>query len=86
MRAAAVSLTDRSSVPNKDRRPPNDGISNAEMLGLGLYMAVAVSVPLLLGWQLGGLLGAPTVGVLAGVVLGIVAAGWIVYLRLRRYW
>jgi hypothetical protein len=73
-------------MPTADRRSPGDGISNAEMLGLGLYMAVAVSVPLLLGWWLGGVAGAPTAGVLAGVVLGIVAAGWIVYLRLRRYW
>ena len=63
-----------------------DGISNAEMLGLGLYLAIAVAVPLVAGWQLGGLAGAPTLGVLAGVALGIVAAGWIVYLRLRRYW
>jgi hypothetical protein len=56
------------------------------MLGLGLYLAVAVAIPLLVGWQLGELAGAPTLGVLAGVALGIVAAGWIVYLRLRRYW
>ncbi|MDQ6846112.1 MAG: hypothetical protein M3019_00785 [Candidatus Dormibacteraeota bacterium] len=72
--------------PPRDRHPSGDGISNAEMLGLGLYLAVAVAIPLLLGWQLGGLAGAPTLGVLAGVALGIVAAGWIVYLRLRRYW
>ncbi len=56
------------------------------MLGLGLYLAIAVTIPLLVGWQLGELAGAPTAGVLVGVVLGIVAAGWIVYLRLRRYW
>jgi hypothetical protein len=56
------------------------------MLGLGLYLAIAVAIPLLVGWQLGGLAGAPTLGVLVGVALGIVAAGWIVYLRLRRYW
>jgi hypothetical protein len=56
------------------------------MLGLGLYLAIAVAIPLLAGWQVGDHVGAPTLGVLAGVALGIVAAGWIVYLRLRRYW
>jgi hypothetical protein len=56
------------------------------MLGLGLFLAIAVTVPLLLGWQLGALAGSPTVGIGAGLVLGIVAAGSIVYLRLRRYW
>ena len=70
----------------RDPHPSGDGISNAEMLGLGLYLAIAVTIPLLVGWQLGELAGAPTAGVLVGVVLGIVAAGWIVYLRLRRYW
>jgi len=74
------------SPPARDPHPSGDGISNAEMLGLGLYLAVAVAIPLLVGWQLGELAGAPTLGVLAGVALGIVAAGWIVYLRLRRYW
>lgn len=74
------------SGPTHDPRTPGAGVSNAEMLGLGLYLAIAVTVPLLLGWQLGALAGAPTAGVLAGVVLGIVAAGSILYLRLRRYW
>ncbi len=70
----------------RDQHSSGSGISNGEMLGLGVYLAIAVVVPMLLGWWLGGLAGAPTAGVLAGVVLGIVAAGWIVYLRLRRYW
>ncbi len=66
--------------------PPGAEVSNAEMLGLGLYMAIAVTIPLLLGWQLGAIAGASTAGVLVGLVLGIVAAGSIAYLRLRRYW
>jgi hypothetical protein len=56
------------------------------MLGLGLYLAVVVTIPLLLGWQLGARAGVPTVGIVAGLALGIVAGGWVVYLRLRRYW
>lgn len=74
------------SGPARDRRPPGGGVSNAEMLGLGLYLAIAITIPLLVGWQLGTLAGAPTAGVVVGLVLGIVAAGSIVYLRLRRYW
>lgn len=74
------------SGPPRDPVPPGVGVSNAEMLGLGLFLALAVTVPLLLGWQLGALAGVPTVGIGAGLVLGIVAAGSIVYLRLRRYW
>jgi hypothetical protein len=74
------------SGPPRDPAPPGAGVSNAEMLGLGLFLAIAVTVPLLLGWQLGTLAGVPTVGIGAGLVLGIVAAGSIVYLRLRRYW
>lgn len=74
------------SGPAHDRGPPGAGVSNAEMLGLGLYLAIAITIPLLVGWQLGTLAGAPTAGVVVGLVLGIVAAGSIVYLRLRRYW
>ena len=74
------------SRPPRNPGPPGAGVSNAEMLGLGLFLAIAVTVPLLLGWQLGALAGSPTVGIGAGLVLGIVAAGSIVYLRLRRYW
>jgi hypothetical protein len=56
------------------------------MLALGVYLALAVTIPLLVGWRLGELAGAPTLGVVAGVALGIVAAGSTLYLRLRRYW
>lgn len=73
-------------TPTHDPRPPGAGVSNAEMLGLGLYLALAVTIPLLLGWQLGTLAGAPTAGILAGLLLGIVAVGSILYLKLRRYW
>ena len=74
------------SGPTRDPGQPGAGISTAEMLGLGLFLAIAVTVPMLLGWRLGALAGAPTAGIVAGLVLGIVAAGSIVYLRLRQYW
>jgi hypothetical protein len=74
------------SGPTRAPGPPGAGVSNAEMLGLGLFLAIAVTVPLLLGWWLGALAGASTAGIGAGLVLGIVAGGSIVYLRLRRYW
>jgi hypothetical protein len=70
----------------REGKTSGDGISYADMLGLGVSLAVAVVIPLLLGLWLGGAAGAQTVGVLAGVALGIVAAGFVLYLRLRRYW
>jgi hypothetical protein len=56
------------------------------MLGLGVYLALAVTIPLLLGWRLGALAGVPTAGIVVGLLIGIVAAGLILYVRLRRYW
>ena len=73
-------------TPTRDPRPPGAGVSNSEMLGLGVYLALAVTIPLLVGWQLGTLAGVPAAGIGAGLLLGIVAAGWILYLKLRRYW
>ena len=49
-------------------------------------MALAVTIPLLLGWQLGTITGLPTAGIVAGLLIGIVAAGLILYVKLRRYW
>jgi hypothetical protein len=74
------------STPTHDPRPPGAGVSNAEMLGLGVYLALAVTIPLLLGWRLGAIAGVPTAGVVVGLLIGIVAAGLILYVKLRRYW
>jgi hypothetical protein len=74
------------STPAHGPKSSGAGISNADMLALGVYLALAVTIPLLVGWRLGELAGAPTLGVVAGVALGIVAAGSTLYLRLRRYW
>ena len=49
-------------------------------------MALAVTIPLLLGWQLGAIAGVATLGIVAGLLIGIVAAGLILYVKLRRYW
>jgi hypothetical protein len=73
------------STPH-DPRPTGAGVSNAELLGLGVYLALAVTIPLLLGWQLGAIAGVPTAGIVAGLLIGIVAAGLILYVKLRRYW
>lgn len=74
------------STPTRDPRPPGAGVSNAEMLGLGVYLALAVTIPLLLGWRLGAIAGVPTAGIVVGLLIGIVAAGLILYVKLRRYW
>ncbi len=73
------------SRPSGNPRPAAAGPSTAEALGLGLVAAVALVVPLIAGLLLGTHFGAPLAGVVPGLLLGIVAAGFAFYVRLKRY-
>ena len=62
-----------------------DSPSGMELAGLGLFLAVAVLVPLLLGLGADSLLHVSPLGLLVGLALGIAAAVAAVATRLGRY-
>lgn len=61
------------------------GPGGAELAGLGLLLAAAVVIPLVLGILLDGAARTSPVFLLVGLVLGIVAAGLVTYTRFKRY-
>ncbi len=68
-------------MPADRRRSP----SGWELAGLGLYLAVAVAVPLLIGVLVDQAAHTSPLGLLAGLVVGIAAAGTGLWAELRRY-
>jgi F0F1-type ATP synthase assembly protein I len=67
-------------------RPSSTGPSGAELAGLGMALAAAVVVPMVLGYMVDGALRTSPVFVFVGLVVGIVAAVALVYARyVRRY-
>jgi F0F1-type ATP synthase assembly protein I len=56
-----------------------------ELLGLGVYLAAVVVLPLLAGARIDSALGSAPVGLVVGLGLGILAGFAGVYLRFRRY-
>ena len=61
------------------------GPSGGELIGLGVFLAAAVVVPLLLGIALDGALRSGPLFLFVGLGLGVVAATAGFYIRLRRY-
>jgi Na+/proline symporter len=59
--------------------------SGLELAGLGLYLAVAVAVPLLVGVLVDRAAHSSPLGLLAGLVVGIAAAVIGLWAELRRY-
>jgi hypothetical protein len=59
--------------------------SGWELAGLGLYLAVAVALPLLIGVFVDQAAHTSPLGLLAGLVVGIAAAGTGLWAELRRY-
>lgn len=72
--------------PPSGQMPPGEVPSGAELIGLGLLLAAAVVVPLVAGLVLDANLHTNPLGVVAGLMLGIVAAVSLVYVRFKRYW
>jgi F0F1-type ATP synthase assembly protein I len=66
-------------------RGPGDSPSGTELLGLGVFLAVVVVVPLFAGIRIDDALGSSPVGLVAGLALGILCAFAGVYVRFRRY-
>lgn len=65
--------------------PANDSPSGAQLLGLGVMLAVGVLVPLAAGIALDVAAHTGPLGLLLGIVAGVAAAIVIVYTRFKRY-
>jgi len=74
---------DRSGDGGPD---PSRSPSGAELAGLGAVLCAAIVLPLLGGIRLDSALNSSPAGLLAGLLLGIVAASATVFVRFRRYW
>ena len=66
--------------------PRRDSPTGLELLGLGVALAACVMVPLVVGMVVDHHFGSTPAGVMVGLLLGIVAASFTVYLRFKRYW
>ena len=66
--------------PDRDR-----GLSGTELLGLGVFLAVVVVVPLIAGLLLDQVAHVTPVGLVLGLLVGIAAAGYGLWAQLRRY-
>ncbi|MGA2283208.1 MAG: AtpZ/AtpI family protein [Candidatus Dormibacteria bacterium] len=65
---------------DKDR-----GLSGTELIGLGVYLAVAFVVPLIAGLLVDQAAHTTPVGLVIGLLVGIAAAGFGMWAQLRRY-
>ncbi|HLQ61321.1 MAG TPA: hypothetical protein VK131_05605 [Candidatus Acidoferrales bacterium] len=67
------------------RPATGQGPSGGELIGLGVFLAAAVVVPLILGIALDGALHSGPLFLFVGLGLGVVAAAAGLYMRLSRY-
>ena len=67
-------------------RPTSTGPSGAELAGLGMALAAAVVVPMVLGYVVDSALRTTPLFIFVGLAVGIVAAVALVYTRyVRRF-
>jgi F0F1-type ATP synthase assembly protein I len=67
-------------------RPSSSGPSGSELAGLGMALAAAVVLPMVLGYVVDGALHTSPLFVFVGLALGIIAAVALVYTRyVKRY-
>jgi len=59
--------------------------SGGELPGLGVFLAAAVVLPLLVGAVLDNVIHTAPLLLFAGLVIGIIAGGAVVYTRFKRY-
>jgi F0F1-type ATP synthase assembly protein I len=71
--------------PAGDRGPVRQDPSGAELLGLGVVIAAAVVVPLVLGAFIDRAAHSAPTFFFIGLVLGVIAAVATVYTRFKRY-
>jgi F0F1-type ATP synthase assembly protein I len=59
--------------------------SGGELVGLGVFLAAAVVLPLLIGAVLDSVIHTAPLFLFLGLLLGIVAGGAMVYTRFKQY-
>ena len=59
--------------------------SGGELAGLGVFLAAVVVLPLVIGAVLDNVIHTAPLLLFAGLVIGIVAGGAVVYTRFKRY-
>jgi hypothetical protein len=69
----------------EEQTPRQRGPSGAELVGLGLQVAVAVLLPMLAGVGVDALLHISPAGILLGLAAGVAAASVTVYRQYKRY-
>ena len=66
-------------------RPTSQGPSGADMAGVGIYFAAAALLPILGGVALDRLFDSSPVFVLIGLVVGLVAGGAAIWIKVREF-
>ena len=66
-------------------RPTTQGPTGADMAGVGIYFAGAALLPILGGVALDGWLHSSPVFVLIGLLVGLVAGGAAIWLKVREF-
>jgi F0F1-type ATP synthase assembly protein I len=64
---------------------PEGGPDLATLLGLGVALAAYLVVGLGLGWLADSLLGTIPIFIMVGLALGVVGAGFHVYVQLKKF-
>ncbi len=80
-----ASSSGRAVAPAVMPADPDPGLSRTQLIGLGVYLAVAFVVPLIAGLLVDQLAHVSPAGLLLGLLVGIVAAALGLRAQLRRY-
>jgi hypothetical protein len=74
-----------ASVPALMPSDQERGLSGTQLIGLGVFLAVAFVVPLIAGLVIDQVAHTTPAGLLVGLVVGIAAAGFGLWAQMRRY-
>jgi hypothetical protein len=80
-----ASSSGRAGAPAAMPTDKDRGLSGTELIGLGVYLAVAFVVPLIAGLLVDQAAHTTPVGLVIGLLVGIAAAGFGMWAQLRRY-
>ncbi len=80
-----ASSSGRAVTPVVMPADPDPGLTGTQLIGLGVYLAVAFAVPLIAGLLVDQAFHISPAGLLLGLLVGIAAAGLGLRAQLRRY-